>query len=278
LENFQTADDRIGKLTNGEIITDIAILGSSRALNNYSPEVISKVTGLKCYNFGVSGSDILFHETVLDLILSQPHKPKIIIYNLDDRGIFFTFDGIVYRKDVLYPFVDNAIVNKNVCQQLHKWTFATYLSKTYRQNVNFINSMKYLVYGKELPDYKTTNFNSFGANLLEQRAGDPIPAFLHPNYDLSVLIPDSAYLQSFQRIQEKCKLNNIKLILSLPPLYADNTPGFKELILSKKFNEVEFWDFTSYMQDSSNFFNPDHMNRKGAEIFSGMVANKIKTH
>lgn len=278
LAKKQNRDNRIGLLLDGKINADIAIIGSSRALNNYSPDIISKQTGLSCYNFGVSGSNILFHETMLDLILQQDHKPQILIYNIDDRGVLFAVDGIVYRKDVLYPYVDNSLINRKVCEQLKKRYFATFLSETYRQNVNFINAVKFIVYGREKVDYKTTNFNETGADLLEMRPGDAAPLFIHKKYDLLAMKQDTAYVGSFKRIQEKCRQYNIKLVLSLPPLYAENTPGFKELVLSKVSENVELWDFTDKMQEASYFFNADHMNRQGAEVFSGMVATKLKQH
>lgn len=276
LAKKQTRDDRIGQLLDGKINADIAIIGSSRALNNYSPAIISKQTGLTCYNFGVSGSSILFHEVIFDLILQQEHKPKLIIYNLDDRGILFAVDGIVHRKDVLFPYVDNAIVNRNICEQLKKRHFATYLSETYRQNVNFFNAMKYLAYGRENPDYKTTNFDDLGSNLLIQRPGDPIPLFIETEYDVSTMTLDSSYIEAFKQIQLKCKQNNVKLVLSLPPLYAKNSIGFKELIIKHSIEGVELLDFRDKMQDSSYFFNPDHMNRKGAVVFSEILAKEIK--
>ncbi|MBL0339794.1 MAG: hypothetical protein IPP71_02095 [Bacteroidetes bacterium] len=231
LSKKQIRDNRIGLLLDGKVDAEIVVVGSSRALNNYDPQVISKMTGKKTYNFGVSGSNILFHENIIDLLLNSKNKPETIIYNIDDYGALFENSNIIYRKDVLFPYVDSPLINEMIAGQLKKPLIATFFSKTYRQNVNFINGIKFLVYGRENPDYKTTNFDELGANLLVHRPQDPIPVFNTVGYDISGFSQVPEYVIAFKNIQMKCRANNVKLILSLPPLYAASSKGFKEMIV-----------------------------------------------
>lgn len=272
---MQVRDNRVGLLLENKINGQVYIVGSSRALNNYSPEVISKIVGKRVYNLGVSGSNIIFHEAMVDLILQSKTKPVLIIYNVDDYGALFKNDNIIFRKDVLYPYVDNSFINRKISAELNKPLIATFLCKTYRQNVNFISALKYLAYGREKPDYKTTNFDEYGSNLLVQRPNDPIPHF-DKGYDISGSTQMAEYSAAFENIQMQCRANNVQLILSLPPLYKTKTQNFKEMILGHTFPGTTLLDFTDEMQDSTYFFNPDHMNRKGAILFSTKVAENIK--
>jgi hypothetical protein len=44
------------KIYNGKLNSEIIILGTSRAESHYDTEVIRKITGLKTYNLGLSGT------------------------------------------------------------------------------------------------------------------------------------------------------------------------------------------------------------------------------
>jgi len=271
----QVRDNRVELLLNKEINSEIIILGSSRALNNYNPEIISATTGLSCYNLGVSGSNILFHETMLDLVIQYGNQPKMIIYNIDDYGTLFKMDGVIYRKDVLYPYVDNGLIHKNISRETKKNEIASMLMKTYRQNVNFNNAIKYFVYGREAVDYKTTNFDKTGANILVQRPEDPIPVFGTETEFVLSKKADTLLVDAFKRIQRKCLENNVELVLVIPPLFKNDTKGFKEMLMPFIEKNIFVMDLTGTLQEAKYFYNKDHMNREGARLFSNTVAETI---
>ncbi len=276
LAKKQIRDNRIGLLIENKIPAQIYILGSSRALNNYSPEVITGITGKTCYNLGVSGSNIIYHESILDLILTNENKPETIIYNIDDYGTLFFTENIIFRKDVLYPYIENDLINKKVSAVLDRNVTATQICDTYRQNINFINALKHLAYGREEADYKTTNFDIMGSNLLVNRPEDKIPVFGQRNYVLPTHIPDTALAGAFYRIQEKCLTNNIRLILILPPLYTTPSAFFRQEIKKRGIPGVHWLDFTHQMQQAGYFFNSDHMNKTGALLFSEKIGHALK--
>ena len=60
---------------------DIIVLGSSRALHHYVPQIITDSTSLSCYNCGFENEGILFHYALLRQ-LQQRYQPKLIIYEL----------------------------------------------------------------------------------------------------------------------------------------------------------------------------------------------------
>ncbi len=61
--------------------SDIIILGSSRALHHYVPQVISDSTGLSCYNCGQGGQGIIYHYALLRA-MTERYMPKMIVYEL----------------------------------------------------------------------------------------------------------------------------------------------------------------------------------------------------
>ena len=277
LARKQARDNRIGLLLDDKINSDIIILGSSRALNNYDPAVIDSVTGMSCYNLGVSGSNVLFHETMLGLVLSRKQLPELIIYNVDDYGALCKMDGIIYRKDVLYPYVDEPIIGDAICKELDKNKWVSRFSGSYRHNVNFINALKYLSEGREAPDYSTTNFDENGANILLMRAEDRIPQF-GSQRALKEMPPfEQSHVDALKRIISKCREQNVDLLLSLPPLYMPSTPGFDKALRRIAGSDVRIVSFAGSLTDANDFFNTDHLNKNGADKFSLMIANEIKT-
>ncbi len=271
----QKRDKRIELLLNNKISSDIIILGSSRALNNYNPELINKITGRTCYNLGFSGSNIVFHEMVLDLILESKYKPKTIIYNIDDYGTLYSVNGIEFRKDLLLPFVENKLINTTICKELKKAYWASQICQAYKQNVNFSTAISFLVRGIENEDYKTNKIDSLGANLMVQRELDSIPNYIkHRKY------PDPEktnleYMESFKNIQNKCLKNNIQLIICYPPLLMNPTPFLKPKIKALKSVKCKLYVADTLLRDPKFFFNPDHLNKDGANFFSKHVSNQI---
>lgn len=271
----QKIDKRLELLIDNKINSKIIILGSSRALNNYNPWVIKNITGQTCYNLGYSGSNILFHEIILDLIIKSKNKPKTIIYNIDDFGILYNVDGIEFRKDVLFPFVENNLVNEAINNNLEKSNWATSVCQTYRQNVNFINAIRYLIYGQENFDYKTNNIDSLGANLLVNRELDSIPVFANKRIYPKVLQINPDYLSAFIRIQNKCITNKIQLILCYPPLFFEPSKFLKFQVNALKTSNVPVVIADTLFQNANYFFDNDHLNSQGANLYSTIISKQV---
>ncbi len=272
----QKYDNRIELILENKIEADVVIIGSSEALNDYSPEEIKLNTGLSCYNLGQSGSNPIFHETILDLVLKSAHKPKLVIYNVDDYAALYTKSGIIFRKDVLYPYVDNPFICKKINSELGKNELATSISYTYRQNVNFINALKYLLFGKEKPDARTTNINSFGATLVDKKGEDEHTVFEMNNINLSVLRMNLDYRNSILNIQKKCSENNIQLLFCLPPQFRKSTKGFKNRIQSVIDSTYQLIDYSNSLTEAAYFSDQEHLNKDGATYFSKLISADIK--
>jgi hypothetical protein len=276
LAPLQKQDTRIQKIINHEINSDIIILGSSRALNNYSPQALQKGTGKTCYNLGFSGSNVIFHEEILKLVLSKSKKPELIVYNIDDAGTLFTNEGISFRFDILYPFVENNDVNSIVCEQNKKALWATYLCRTYRHNVNFVNAVRYLLNGKEDLDIMVSNIDSMGANLIPVGASKAKASFLKTRILPEAQDLNMDYINSFVNIQKICAANNIKLVVCFPPLLMKPMQGFENRIKKLLLPSTYSFSFSSrFTQNPELFLNPDHLNCDGAFVFSDSLSVQL---
>lgn len=272
-------DNRIGLLLKDSLKKDIFIIGSSRALNGYSPKVIEEETNLSCYNLAVSGSNIEFHETVLDLILNSKHKPKTIIYNLDDCATLTAFKGqIIYPLEQLHSYVEYDEINEIVADKMDKKLWTTKVSLTYKHNVNFISAVKYLRNGKEKPSFEINNIDEYGSNLMEGQArGFEDMVFQHNNpykFD-KVYVP---YQYSLQNIISKCKSNNIELILINPPIFFVKNENFLEEVSKICNNDAEIIDYSELFASNDYFYNHGHLNKNGAIKFSKQLSKVLNKH
>lgn len=270
-------DNRIELLLENKLDRDVLVIGSSRALNGIDPETIQNNTGLSCFNLAYSGSNVQFQETILDLILAQENKPKYIIYNLDDPGTLVDYGGlVVYRKEELFPYVHYEAINKIICDRLNKSYFATRFSKTFLQNVNFTNALKYLIQGKEKPSYQINNINSNGANLMEGHQ----PGFENMVFNKEILKYSEEkeympYLNSFKRILKKSKQSGVELILVISPSYFSKNIGFKERIKEIAGDNFILLDYSNEFDDSELFYNYGHLNKSGAIKFSEILSKDL---
>lgn len=276
LSKKQKRDTRIEQLLDGKIKSDILILGSSIALNDYSPEIIKKNTGFTCYNLGISGSNPLFHETILDLILLNSHKPKIIIYNIDDYAALYTKDGVVYRTDMLYPYAENDFVNKKINIELKRSQLATLVSNCYRQNINFINSVKYILKGQEKIDHRINNINEFGACLINKKTVTSEVLHIKEKINLNKLTINELYKQALSNIQIKCLKNNIKILFSFPPQYSKPTKGFYNMVTSFKEKNTQIVNLSESLNSPRYFFDEEHLNIDGATYFSKLLSDELQ--
>jgi hypothetical protein len=269
-------DNRIGLLLEGSLKKDIFIIGSSRALNGYSPKVIQEETNLSCYNLAVSGSNIEFHETVLDLVLNSKHKPKTIIYNLDDCGTLAAFKGqIIYPMEQLYSYVEYDEINKIVADKMDKKLWTTKVSLTYKHNVNFISAVKYLRGGKEKPSFEINNIDKYGSNLMEGKAKGFEDMVFQNNNPYKFEKSYKPYQQSLENIITKCKSNNVKLILVNPPIFFTKNKGFLEEVSKICNNDAEIIDYAELFASNDYFYNHGHLNKKGAIEFSKQLSKAL---
>lgn len=270
-------DRRIELLINNQLEKDIIIIGSSKALNGIDPGIVEAITGKTCYNLGISGSNIEFHETILSLVLQTKKLPKTIIYNIDDPGTLIKFDDImVYRKEELYPYVNNEYVNTIVGNKLDKSIWAMRISEVYHQNVNLIGAVKYIIRGKEIPDYEINNVDINGANLMEgHQAKHENMIFFERNLFYESENEYKPYKNAFLRIINKCKEKDINLILVFTPSFVSQTCGFKNRIIELTANKVPIYDYSEEFKYNNLFYNYEHLNKEGALKFSSLLAKKL---
>ena len=73
-------DNRLKLVLDGEMNKDIIVFGSSKGAADVLASQLEKETGLSSYNLSYLGSDITYHDFVLETLLRYNKSPKKIIF------------------------------------------------------------------------------------------------------------------------------------------------------------------------------------------------------
>jgi hypothetical protein len=267
-------DNRLDLLAKGELDKEILIIGSSRAVNDISPEVFEKQLGKTAYNLGYSGSNLTFHKSIFKFILARQH-PETLILTLDGDKTFVPSEKGIYRKDKLAPYLSHYMILAEYCSVSTKHHMASKFSWMYRENQNLFPALDYLKNGRDAPD-ETTNINAYGAIFLptnEQHVEEVPHEKQTPVYDKS--IEEHNRLASFEFIVTQSAENNITLYIVIPPNYQMYSPGFVDRVHELVNGRCKVLDFSNQLQEKSLYFDNGHLNRNGAIVLSERIAEQL---
>lgn len=254
---------------------DYIILGSSRAKHQVDPEKLTAINGIG-YNAGINGVGTILHSNiVLDILLHENFKPKIILLQID--AINFAaehLESYQYGLNSLYPY--------------------------YKKSKLLQSSVKELPFEEQLKlNFEMYKFNGKITNLLlnyfkQQSVVDNNGYFpLYQTMD-SVNQQDLPFakfnfsakkLQVLNNIITSCKQNNIQLVIIFPPYYKnvnykkDEVNFLKNYIsnISGKVNIIDMANITNLpdLQNAQNWKDIGHLNNIGAAKFSASLNDSL---
>ena len=274
------------RIFEGKIKADVIILGTSRAEVQYDTEIIKKISGLRTYNLGLSGT----HYNVLKIrwksFLNYNHKPKIVILDVDGSSmqdlneIYNKFQYLPYFNADEYGSVVKEIDDDYYFEKyIPIYKYRGYEMDIYKQ----IRSLKN-------PFYCPKNVNGYLENDIK---------WIGKDYDVLKRLKErdkekekfhiDEYKGGFAVLNEiikDCKRNNIKVIFVWSPSYFEAQSHMyytKECInrslseISKQ-NNIKYYNFSndSLCLDRDNFYNSMHMNKNGVSQFSKKLGKIIK--
>jgi len=293
----------LNRMVHGEINTDIVFFGSSRTALHIDPEIIQDITGQTAWNMGMDGSNFEQQEFTLQDYLLNNKTPKIVVFEADlvslDPSLlrFKTELFLPYRNDSGLTF---NLFNPNWDQSLYYWFFS---SSVYKQEISsvlmdydtiferiknggFVNEplkrSKVLIVNR--PDYILVN----GAQLKKGQVPDQLPPILpFPvptiHFDLSQI---TLREKRFEQLAQFAEQRGIPLVLLFPPYMSGQIDESQRkmaldfyLQLSQNNKNIYFLDYSQdpTLDNNLNYWwDGNHLNMKGAIIFSDEVAHELR--
>lgn len=247
---------------------DIVLMGSSRCTNHYAPRIIGKKLCMTCYNAGQDGNGIIMFYPLYQMA-SERYKPKILVYDVvsvfdlekGDNSKYLGWLRLLYN----HPAAESMIWK---VAPTERWKM---LSHAYRYN------------GKALQIFR---------DFTHPRVMD-IKGF-KPNYGMMSMIPapkiqspshagdtDSLKLYYIEKLIKDCQARGTKVIFAVSPFYNASPKNHdmdvvRRLCYKHHVTLLYHYDDPRFVHDRSLWHDSWHMNIKGAEKYSQLIADEIK--
>lgn len=248
-----------------EQTADLLILGSSRARNHYNPEILEDSLGMSCYNAGRSGCFLVYQSAQLDLILDR-YTPKAILlevtpYDMEaGEGDYDRLSGLLPYQH--HPSFKKVIRKKSVWEPYKCW------SEIYPYNSLVLKMVKNL---KDRGEFKANGFQP-----LYGVWNDSIGSYGEHEKPI-----DKHKTEEMVHIIHVCREKGIKLTMVTSPMFARCRTTQTLLLTDSLCNtyHIRYYSFLNEpaYEDNKLYHTSDHLNDKGAEIFSKHIAHLLKT-
>ncbi|MGB1308741.1 MAG: hypothetical protein ACPG6B_07510, partial [Oceanihabitans sp.] len=260
------------------IKTDLAIYGSSRAWVDISPKILEDSLKISAYNFGIDGHNFWLQYYRHQAYLKNNPKPKHIILAVD-------FNSLQKREELYLSeqFLPYMLWNKDLYTYTKSYTgfnnvayyipLIRYIGKTAVLEKSFNNLNK-----------KPTPYRSNGYKGVEKNWSNAL-AKAKLKLDNYTIEYDKPTIALFEKFLTECSKKNIAVTMVYTPEHIEGQEFIKDrqkLIntfqwYSKKFN-IPFLDYSkdSICYQKKYFYNAMHLNKKGSEKFTKILASDLK--
>lgn len=243
----------------------IIIMGSSRAIHHYVPEILEDSLGKGVYNCGVDGNGILFQYGRLSLLLER-YKPEVLIYDVmpdfdisspdveRDLGWLRRW----YGHEVLDSLFHDISLSEN-------WKMK---SNLYRYNGSFIQMAT-----DWLHPLQTVTDNGYKpmAGVIDYKPVYKDEA-IHEWHPLKH--------KYFCKLINLCKENGIRLIVAYSPQVGKtNSLEYTRVTELCKANDIPVIDYYGggIFNDSLSYFSDaTHLNDRGARAYSKSIVSRLR--
>lgn len=248
------------------INADLLIFGSSRAMNQFNPQIIEDSLNISAYNLGLSSARIeMSLLRLIEHLRVCSKKPTYVTLEID----WLTIDNekFLYTPWQIFPYM---LFNSNIYTYTHHFKgFYNhfYIIPLARYGKYFLEIFKnrYRTYARN-SNVEPKGYVAFKGHWNGNTNIGEINASIHPE--------EIKYLNEFVAV---CKSNKIKLNFVYAPEYVEATKIVKnrDLVIDyiKKYadgHSIPFINFSEedFCSDTTYFYNNRHLNSKGTDLFT----------
>lgn len=250
---------------------DILILGSSYAVREVIPQIMTEKTGLSCYNAGEAGNGALCAWIRYNMFVRN-HVPKIILYALTP-GLDYVEIGTTYNE-YLKSFRAYYNVEPSV-KEMYDDIGDEYDAIKLRSSFVRYNS-EWITMSYSFATKKNNGTNGY----------DPFNKVFTPyeKPDTAGTAPvkiDERKFRYFERLLRDATKRNIKVMCFLPPHYYNTYHAQsheRAFVLCKELGIpiLDSYNDPYYKKRPELFGDKDHLNHRGAQIYTAQLADSLK--
>jgi hypothetical protein len=268
----------------GAVNADIVINGSSRAMAHYDPRAIERVTGASVFNLGRNASQSDMQLAILKAYLRRNAAPRLVVQNLDLSSLVVTHRGDVYEPGFYIPYLyDDDLYGalREIEPGAWKWKYIPLYGYTVEDlRFTWATGLKGLFGWNPPEDYIrgfNPRWNEWSDDFARFKAANPNGIHIQ-------IEPEG--IRALEGVIELCRARGIRLILVYSPEYSDmqrlttNRPeifaAFRALAERHSVRLLDFSDW-EHSTEQQYFQNSQHLNARGAALFSTLFATHLTT-
>lgn len=260
----------------GNIDADLVVLGSSRAWTAYNTYMLDSLLGINSYNLGIDGLSVYAQILRYNTYIRFNTKPKAVLLNVDFMSTFSNSAPDAYQREQFLPYIaDDSLITAIESRAIIRWTdryipFCRYAR--YRKDV--ANGVKNIHTPPRVSLYK-----GFAGQEREWNRGSLDDKEMHR------FIRGIEEEKCVEYFLKKCKDDGIQVVLVKEPVYYElfqTFIGIEECDsifadLAQRYNaEIIDLYHDSISLSNEYFYNPSHLNAKGAEAFTRKLCAELK--
>jgi len=249
---------------------DVAVLGSSVALNSINTRTVADSLGLTAFNGGANGQSFPFYLTMLKAMVQQK-APRSVLLGIIPSNL--TDSGIGSRYNFLAPYYGTGLADiDSRMQEAGPAEKLLLKSNLYRLNRIWFRILLY-------------NFASAGIKGENGFIAKGIPAAFPERFrpdELPGMSPERR--KEFEEFAGICRDNGIGLtVMMTPRCVADGDTAERRVIeearaICRRYG-FRLYDDTSlgpFRTDSTLFYDCNHINIDGSRIYTDTIINRMK--
>ena len=247
--------------------TDFLLMGSSRCVRHYNPQIITDSLGLSCYNTGQMGNGIILNYGRLRM-MDERQKPKVVVYDINPE-----FDLLVGGDNHRYltwlkQHYDREGIDE-IFESVDKTEKYKMCSQIYRYNSRIIELLT--DYLHPLSNARSNGFSPLKGEIdkTKIRAIDKVKKM--PKVD-------SVKFEYINKLIDELEGSKLYFVVS-PRWYGMDSIQFKPIMEVCKDRGIPFIDFSNnpkYVHHDEYFKNGNHMNARGADEFTKDLVTILK--
>lgn len=270
------------KIYNGEIGANLIITGSSIAEVQVSPKILDSILNVNSYNLGISGYSFLMQKARYDVFLKHNNQPDVIVQIVGD-GLFTKKEGLFLVEQFL-PYLDDPVIT-NITRKYDGLNFIDYKIPFFKYSGKFKTILKGVTSYCNMEILTSNKYKGYTGNDFEWDYR--FDAFKKENPKGIQMVISDSILNLFELFIHTETQKGTKIVIVFPPTLAElerymlNRNEIINLFksVSEKYN-ITFLDYSDsdFTMRKELFYNSNHLNKKGSELFSRRLALDLKAH
>lgn len=247
--------------------TDVLILGASHAYRGFDPRIFEQ-RGIGLFNLGSSAQSPLQSEVLLEQYLDGL-DPRLVIFEVDPGS--FSSEGVESSLEL--------IANGKLDLSMARMAMEIHNPRTINAFI-YVAQRQLLGVDKSPRDYHFTDPPSkYVYNGYVERTTGHFVAPDHPRDPVDWSARNDQ-MAAFGRIMDRLRSSNVQVVL----VQAPTTHWSYRAILEQAEHERSMKSFAPYinmnglvgLDDSTHFYDDNHLNQQGVEIFNAALLDSLE--